>query len=348
MNHPKSTLKDIAALAGVSTLTVHKAIHGKPGISDQTREHILQIANELHYSVNPIASRLKKGALNFAIVLPLPPHETDQFFRKIWEGIDHAEKMMQDYNVTLERLPCTRSSADQVPIFESLLQRDDVHGVITYCWDDMTLNPYFEQLLARGVPVVTVDSDAVNSCRVGCVRASGRRTGRLAAELLCKLLPASGRVLFMSGNHQLKLLRDNSRGFCEYIIANRPDLAILDISNACGNRSLEETLVHELQVHPDIIGIYCNSASNVLPMCHALDSAQLSRHIVAIGSDVFEELVPYLESGLVAATIWQAPELQSRDAVWMLYEYVSGHPIEKDVRYVPLGIIMKHNYTDYL
>ena len=32
----------------------------------------------------------------------------------------------------------------------------------------------------------------------------------------------------------------------------------------------------------------------------------------------------------------------------MLYEYVSGHPIEKDVRYVPLGIIMKHNYTDYL
>ena len=348
MPSSKPTLKDIAALAGVSTLTVHKAIHGKPGISDHTREHILQIAQELQYTVNPIASRLKKGTLTFAIVLPMPPHGTDQFFRKIWEGIDHAEKMMADYNVVLERLPCTRSSNDQVPIFESLLQRDDIHGVITYCWDDTTLNPYFEKLLARGVPVVTVDSDAVNSCRVGCVRASGKRTGKLAAELLCKLLPCSGRVILMSGNQQLKLLRDNSQGFREYIITHRPDLAILDISNACGNCSLEETLLHELKVHSDIIGVYCNSASNVMPMCNVLEAAHLPKPIVAIGSDVFDEIIPYLENGTVTATIWQAPELQSKNAVWMLYEYVSNQTIDQDVHYVPLGIVMRNNYMDYL
>ncbi len=348
MENTKPTIKDIAAIAGVSVPTVHKAIYSKPGVSEKTRQKILKITNDLHYSVNATASRLKRGMLNIAVVLPLLPHECNQFFRKIWEGIDVAEKLMLDYNVTLERMPCGRVSADQIPIFESILTRDDIHGVITYCWDDTSLNPYFEQLQEKNVPVVTVDSDAVESCRVGCVRASGKQTGRLAAELLSKMVPSTGRLLLMSGNHKLKLLRDNALGFRDYIMENHPGLAILDVSNACGNLSLEDTLVQELQSHPDIVGIYCNSASNVMAMCYALDRTNLGQSIVAIGSDVFDELEPYLQNGTVDATIWQAPELQSKDAVWMLYEHLSGQPVDEEVRYVPLGIIMKSNFHDYL
>lgn len=348
MEHTKPTIKDIAAIAGVSVPTVHKAIYSKPGVSEKTRQRILQITNDLHYSVNVAASRLKRGMLNMAIVLPLLPHECNQFFRKIWEGIDVAEKMMLDYNVTLERMPCGRVSADQVPIFEQILERDDIHGVITYCWDDTTLNPYFEKLKEKGVPVVTVDSDAVGSCRVGCVRASGQRTGRLAAEVLTKMVPPTGRLLLMSGNHKLKLLRDNSIGFRDYIAENRPGLAILDVSNACGHLSLEDTLVQELKSHPDIVGIYCNSASNVMSMCRALERTNLQKSVVAIASDIFEELGPYLQDGTVDATIWQAPELQSKDAVWMLYEHLSGQTVTDEVRYVPLGVVMKNNFYDYL
>ena len=302
----------------------------------------------MNYSINPTASRLKRGTLNLAVVLPLLPEDCNQFFRKIWEGIDDAEKMMQDYNVTLERMPCGRTSADQIPIFEKILKRDNIHGVITYCWDDTTLNVYFEQLLEKGIPVVTVHSDAVNSKRVGCVRASGRRTGQLAAELLGKLTPPSGRVILMSGNHKLKLLRDNAMGFCDYITEQHPGLAILDISNACGNFSLEDTLVQELENHPDIVGIYCNSASNCIAMCHALKRTDKWKHIAAISSDIFAELEPYLMDGTVDASIWQAPELQSKEGVWMLYEYLSGQHLQQEVRYVQLGIVMKNNFHDYL
>lgn len=348
MENNKPTIKDIATIAGVSIPTVHKAIYGKPGVSEKTRERVLKITHELNYSINPTASRLKRGTLNLAVVLPLLPEDCNQFFRKIWEGIDDAEKMMQDYNVTLERMPCGRTSADQIPIFEKILKQDNIHGVITYCWDDTTLNVYFEQLLEKGIPVVTVHSDAVNSKRVGCVRASGRRTGQLAAELLGKLTPPSGRVILMSGNHKLKLLRDNAMGFCDYITEQHPGLAILDISNACGNFSLEDTLVQELENHPDIVGIYCNSASNCIAMCHALKRTDKWKHIAAISSDIFAELEPYLMDGTVDASIWQAPELQSKEGVWMLYEYLSGQHLQQEVRYVQLGIVMKNNFHDYL
>ena len=144
------------------------------------------------------------------------------------------------------------------------------------------------------------------------------------------------------------LLRNNTFGFYNYITENRPDLAILNIGNACGAMSLEDTLVQEIKNHPDIVGIYCNSASNVLSMCRALERTASLGRITAVASDIFEELEPYLDSGLVAATIWQAPELQVQEAIRMLYDYIDGSPWENEVEYVKLGIVMKHNFRNYL
>ena len=348
MEKSKTTIKDIAEMAGVSLPTVHKAIYGKPGVSEATRKKILDITKQMNYAVNPTASRLKRGIINIAAVLPKLPREYDQFFRKMWEGVDHAEKKLAECNAALIHFPCGRSSESQIEILEQILERQDINGVITYCWDDHKLNPLFLRLKERGIPVVTVDCDAVDSCRIGCVRASGRQTGRLAAELLSKLTPRSGRVILMSGTIKRKLLRDNTLGFCTYIAENRPDLAVLTIGNECGAMSLEDTAVQEINGHSDIVGIYCNSASNVLSMCHALERTKKGLSITAIASDIFEELEPYLDSGIVDATIWQAPEIQVQEAIWMLYDYINGCAPAQETQYVKLGIVMKNNFRDYL
>ena len=344
----KTTIKDIAELANVSLPTVHKAIYGKAGISEATRQKVLDIIRQTNYEINPTASRLKRGTINIAVVLPKLPREYDQFFRKMWEGVDLAEKQLADYNAALIPFPCGRNSQSQIPIFESLLKRSDINGVLTYCWDDHALNPYFKRLMDHGIPVVTVDSDAVDSCRIGCVRASGKQTGTLAAELLSKLAPRKGRIILMSGDIERKLLRDNTLGFCHYVSEHRPDWAVLNIGNACGNMTLEDTLVHEIQSHTDIVGIYCNSGSNVQAMCSALERTHTQQSIIAIASDIFEELKPYLDNGTVDATIWQAPELQVQEATRMLYDYINGHAPECEVQYVKLGIVMKNNFQNYL
>lgn len=348
MEKNKPTIKDIAELAGVSLPTVHKAIYGKTGISEATRQKVLKVIKETNYAINPTASRLKRGTINIAVVLPQLPKEYNQFFRKMWEGVELAEKQLADYNATLMHFPCGRSSDSQIPIFQALLERHDINGVITYCWDDTALNPYFSLLRERGIPTVTVDSDAVDSCRIGCVRASGKQTGSLAAELLSKLTPRSGRIILMSGDIERKLLRDNTLGFCRYITENRPDLAILNIGNECGNITLEDTLVQEIQNHSDVVGIYCNSASNVLAMCSALERTHTERRIIAIASDIFEELELYLDNGTVDATIWQAPELQIQEAAKMLCAYINGQALDCEIQYVKLGIVMKNNFRNYL
>ena len=53
------TIHDVAAAAGVSISTVHQALKGKNGISEATRERILEIVENLGYQPNIHAANLK-------------------------------------------------------------------------------------------------------------------------------------------------------------------------------------------------------------------------------------------------------------------------------------------------
>jgi DNA-binding LacI/PurR family transcriptional regulator len=55
------TLEDVAKVAGVTSMTVSRAIKGKSDISVATREKVLRIARELNYTANLTARALKTG-----------------------------------------------------------------------------------------------------------------------------------------------------------------------------------------------------------------------------------------------------------------------------------------------
>lgn len=332
----------------MSIVTVHKAIYGKPGISDKTRQRILAIIDQMGYSVNTVASSLKREILKIAVVFPVLELKLNYFFRKLVEGIDEVEGELLDFHVAIIRYPCNETWQNQIEILEKILDRDDIDGVVIYCWDDTKLNPYIDQLYKKGVPVVTFNSDTVGSCRIGSVTAPNVRTGRLAAEFMCQILPQGGRIIMLGGNRMMKNLREITFGFFSYIQKHRPDLAVMEINDFGTIEKLYEELLHVLTVYNDISGIYCNSAQNNIPMCEALKKAGLAGKVKAIASDVFEELAPYLEEGIVNATMWQDPKSQSKNAVKMLYEYLTTHKIENNNQTVGIGIVMRNNFQDYL
>ncbi|NMM94584.1 LacI family DNA-binding transcriptional regulator [Bifidobacterium oedipodis] len=55
------TMRDIAAQAGVSQATVSYALHGDSSISEETRQRVLAVANDLNYTVNLSARSLRSG-----------------------------------------------------------------------------------------------------------------------------------------------------------------------------------------------------------------------------------------------------------------------------------------------
>lgn len=56
-----TTLNDVAKLAGVSIATVSKALNGRSQVRAETRERVIQAAERLHFTPNPLAQGLLAG-----------------------------------------------------------------------------------------------------------------------------------------------------------------------------------------------------------------------------------------------------------------------------------------------
>lgn len=61
VNSSEVNMADVARRAGVSVATVSRAMRGLPGVGEETRARILEIAQELAYVISPEASRLSGG-----------------------------------------------------------------------------------------------------------------------------------------------------------------------------------------------------------------------------------------------------------------------------------------------
>jgi LacI family transcriptional regulator len=101
----RPTQKDIARIAGVSRVTVSMVLNGKTNgslpISDLTRDRVLQTAQALGYSPNPIAQMLKQGnnhLLGVFIYEHEFPYDTNSYLFHHLIGVER-EAARQDYNI---------------------------------------------------------------------------------------------------------------------------------------------------------------------------------------------------------------------------------------------------------
>lgn len=80
------TIKDIAREAGASIATVSRALNGKEGVSEETKNHVLEIADNLGYRSNALARGLKLNRTNTIGVLF--PEMSSQISNLILKGIE--------------------------------------------------------------------------------------------------------------------------------------------------------------------------------------------------------------------------------------------------------------------
>jgi LacI family transcriptional regulator len=341
----RTTLRDIAEAAGVSAVTVHKAIYSKNGISGATRTRVLEIAESMNYSVNAAASSLKRKALHIVVMLQSVSNPESYFFRQMWKGVGQAERDLIDYPIKITRLECGDDWRDQERLLQKLALRDDVDGVVLHCWDETKLNPIIDYLCEKGIPVVTSNSDAIGSRRVACVTASNERVGRLAAELMSGFLPQGGTVI-VAGGRRTNPAADSRLGFKSWMKKYGAKFPIVEVFDNEGGKRFDEAFAETLKGCPDCRGVYAITSRDTYKVCRAAAAAGLSGKIRIVGSDVFEELVPWFEDGTLQATIWKDPQGQAKHAVLLLYRHLMERPAHHDP--IKIGIVMRGNVEDYL
>jgi DNA-binding LacI/PurR family transcriptional regulator len=89
----KPTISDVAARAGVSKAAVSFALNGRPGVSQSTRDRVLQVAEELGFTPNSMARALsfrRSGNLGLVMARSYDTLGSDPFFPAFIAGVESA------------------------------------------------------------------------------------------------------------------------------------------------------------------------------------------------------------------------------------------------------------------
>lgn len=146
----RSTIKEVASAAGVSTQTVSRVMNNRPDVSSETRKRVKDVVGRLSYQPSALArSLINQRSYTLGVVIAglryIGPSRT-------LSGIASAAENA-GYSLILKELPRFDTN-DVVPIFQTLLSRH-VDGII-WAVPEIGENRNWVNKLAMdiGVPVV--------------------------------------------------------------------------------------------------------------------------------------------------------------------------------------------------
>jgi LacI family transcriptional regulator len=195
----------------------------------------------------------------------------------------------------------------------------------------------------HGKPIVCVSTDAPRMHRLASITADSSVSGAIAAELLGSWISDRGEVAVFTGDLQVQDHADKLRGFAAMLATNAGHLTLLPAVES--HESFEHAYKATktiLAKHPQLCGLYVNTA-NCLPVLQAVAEAGRFNQIRVVTTDLFPEMIPYLENGQVTASLYQRPFTQGKLAVETLTSFLArGIRPQLNTRLAP-HIVLRSN-----
>ncbi len=309
----------IAEMAKVSRGTVDRALHGRGGINEATRQRILEIAQRIAYKPN-LAARALSANRAIAKIGVCIPREIHFFYDQLWSGVlEEAERVSQSGIEFINR-PIRNLGQGDAKAFQELMT-DGVDGIIITAGNPKKLKPLIDKAEIKGIRVVCVDTDASQSRRSSVVYVEPYLSGCVAGELLGKLVPSRSKVAVIAGMLMAEDHRRKAEGFSQtfpkYCLGGQ--IAAVIEGHEDEEESFQKTL-DLLRRTADLAGIYVNTV-NCLPVCRAVEAAKVEGKVKLITTDLFMEMSPYFEKGTIAASIYHQPHRQGQIAVRMMADH---------------------------
>lgn len=331
----------IADIAQVSRGTVDRALHGRGGINEATRERILQIAQQIGYKPNLAARALsaKKATAKIGVCIP---REIHFFYDQLWNGVLEEAERVSQFGVEFLNRPIENLGQGDAEVFRELMA-GGVDGIILTAGNPKKLNPLINRAESKGIRVVCVDTDASESRRSSVVYVEPYLSGCVAGELLGKLVLPASKVAVVAGMLKAEDHRRKAEGFSETFPKHCPvgQIAAVIEGHEHEVESFEKTL-DLLRRIPDLAGIYVNTV-NCLPVCRALETAKLEGKVKLITTDLFLEMAPYFKTGTIAASIYHQPHRQGQIAVRVMTDnLISKIKFPSTVRLSPALVMLSN------
>lgn len=349
-NVAPTTLKDISARLNISATSVHRALTGKEGISDELREKILATAKEMGYEKNYVASSIKRKAIRIAVILP---QDQGLYFQHIWHGLRSNAGEARALNVEVEEYVCTDED-HQAELVKKIADAGPgkYAGVIAFCYANISKILFqLLRLLSMNICTVLIDDELNEIDGVYSIPANVKVIGEVAAEFGTLITPATGTVLVSQGRTDSHILVNKIKAFREYIAANKPGLTVKEVPGFSRKPEMDElvyqSILGTLRENPDTVLYYALTSADNKYVVRAVEELGMQDQVAVIATDLNRESAEFLRCGAVKAVINQGAYAKGAAAMSLIIDCVVKHR-EKPQRFnCPIDVVLRSNLSFY-
>ncbi len=343
----RPTLQNVADRAGVSRGTVDRVLNNRANVSSEVFERVTRALEETGYlslkerHLQNLQKRSTVAATRLGVLLP---NWTGHFKAEILRGIEAAKNDLEDLQVEIFVEECqTDILQEALELLDHLLEQG-VQGIALCVPDAPTITKRIQELNKQRISIVTFNSDLPECERLCFVGQDYRKSGRIAAELICKCIPRDGHVLAVIGNHEFEGHRSRLNGFKERLQELNFSDSQMDVIESFNDYQITYRKVLDyLKEHPRLHAIYMANRS-VSGCTEAVKAAGKKGEVRIICHDLARSTKMLLEDGSVDFTITQDIYRQGYLPLIFLREYLQKKKLpSKEESQPQISIICSQN-----
>jgi ABC-type sugar transport system substrate-binding protein len=209
-----------------------------------------------------------------------------------------------------------------------------VKGIVMAPQDTAAIAPALDQLAAKKIPVVTVDTRPDEGQVFMVVRADNRAYGEKACQFLGTKLNGEGKVVMLQGGLDSINGRDRTEAFNECMAANFPKIKVFGEATNWDGAVAAQKLQTDLTANPDIKGVYMQSSFALSGTLQVLKQRGLlvgpddPKHVFVVSNDGIPEELKNIADGNIDATVSQPADLYAKYALFYLKAAIAGQTFQ--------------------
>ncbi len=277
-------------------------------------------------------STAKQGTKSIGLVVSTL---NNPFFVSLKNG---AEKKAKELGYNLIAVDSQNDSTKEASNIEDLISKKVDLLLINPTDSDAVVNAV-KAANSKKIPVITLDRASNGGEVVAHIASDNIAGGKMAADFIAKQLNGKGKVVELQGIAGTSAARDRGKGFNTGIAANK-DIKVIaqqaaDFDRAKGLSVMENIL----QAQPEINAVFAHNDEMALGAVKAIEAAKRS-NVIVVGFDAVDDAVKAVQSGTMAATVAQQPELIGSLGIENADKVIKGEKVEKSIP-VELKLITK-------
>ncbi|MGN0532421.1 MAG: LacI family DNA-binding transcriptional regulator [Eubacterium sp.] len=334
------TAKEIAKLAGVSRGTVDRALKNRSGISEETKNRILQIADKYDYKPNIIGKALVYSGkpIHISVILN---SIGNPFFDDVKAGVFAAQEEFESYGFKINLYEFKGYDAENLLCLLDEAVNDSEHIILTPICDSR-VEKKIRNLQEKSKNIIMLSSvleGIDNAVYVGC---DYIKSGRIAGRLTGLISGGKANLYIITGSSNHKGHAQRVEGIKAITKKSYPNINILGVSESNDD---DETAYHEMknafEEHPEIDFVYI-TAGGVNGTLKAI--REQSHNVRVCTFDDTEITRNALYSGDVLATICQQPFEQGYQSVKTIFDRVIMKKEVQDTIHTQLSIMVDETF----